>query len=151
MKYTGATRGRVFVMKFDDGDDINAEIEKMARKEKIKTAFFVFLGGLRQGDLVSGPKKPVIPPDPYWHSVRDGWEVSGTGSVFSGKQGPQVHIHISAGKKKASVTGCLRKNSKVFITVEAVLYELKGVKAAKEIDEATGVNLLKITAPPGVK
>jgi predicted DNA-binding protein with PD1-like motif len=149
MKYSKGSIGRVYVVKFDDGEDLNIEMEKLVRKEKIKTGFFFFLGGLRQGDIVSGPKKPVIPPDPYWHSFDGAWEVFGSGSVFTGKQGPQVHIHTSMGKKKKALTGCVRKNSKVFITVEAVFYELKGVKAAKEIDEATGVNMLKILAGGG--
>lgn len=144
MKYTKGSIGRVFVLKFENGEDINVEMEKFVKKEKIRTGFFFFLGGMEKGDIVSGPKKPVIPPDPYLHSFGGAWEVFGTGSIFTGRQGPQVHIHISAGKKKKALTGCLRKNSRVFITTETVLYELKGVGAVKELDEATGVNMLKI-------
>jgi predicted DNA-binding protein with PD1-like motif len=144
MKYSAGKIGRVFTVKFDNDDDPNEEILGMVKKEKIRTAFFIFLGGLKEGKIVAGPKKPVIPPDPRWVAFRDAWEVFGTGSVFSGKQGPQVHIHTSMGKKEKTLTGCLRRDGRVFITMEAVLFELKGVKAVKEIDEATGVNMLRI-------
>jgi predicted DNA-binding protein with PD1-like motif len=48
------------------------------------------------------------------------------------------------GKKLKTLTGCVRKRSKVFLVIEAVVFELKGVKATKEIDPKTGLNLLKI-------
>ena len=48
------------------------------------------------------------------------------------------------GKKTKTLTGCIRKDSKVFLVIEAVVFELRGVKAAKEIDPGTGLNLLKI-------
>jgi predicted DNA-binding protein with PD1-like motif len=148
MKYSKGTVGRTYTIKFDNNEDINLEIKKFAEKEKIKTAFFVFLGGLKEGKIVAGPKKPVIPPDPYWLSFKDAWEVFGTGSVFSGKQGIQVHIHTSMGKKKKAIAGCLRKDAKVFITMEAMLVEINGVKAVKELDETSGVNMLKILRQP---
>jgi predicted DNA-binding protein with PD1-like motif len=48
------------------------------------------------------------------------------------------------GKRKDTLTGCVRKDTKVFLVIEAVVFELKGVKANKEIDPRTGLNLLKI-------
>ena len=50
------------------------------------------------------------------------------------------------GKRKDVLTGCVRRDSKVFLVIEAVVFELKGVKAAKDIDPATGLNLLQIGA-----
>ncbi len=144
MKYTAGKIGRVFTLKFDNNDDFNIEILNFVKKEKISTAFFVFLGALKEGKIVAGPVKPVIPPDPKWLSFKDAWEVFGTGSVFSGAQGPQVHIHTSMGKGGKTMTGCVRKDTKIFITIEAMLIELKGMKAMKEMDAETGVNMLKI-------
>lgn len=143
MIYTEAKIGRTFVIKFENNDDLMAELEKFIIKEKIKTGFFVFLGGMKKGDMVCGPKKPVIPPVPNWVSFKDSWEVFGTGSVFEGKTSPQIHIHTAMGKKTKTLTGCIRKNAEVFITVEAFFMELKGIKARKEIDEKTGINMLK--------
>jgi predicted DNA-binding protein with PD1-like motif len=48
------------------------------------------------------------------------------------------------GKKNRVITGCVRKDSKVFLVLEAIIFELKGVKATKSIDPKTGLNLLKI-------
>lgn len=143
MKYTSGKIKAVHVLKFENNDDLIAETETFIIKKKIKTAFFMFLGGMRKGDLVSGPKKPVIPPVPFWHSYDKGWDVFGVGSVFLGAGGkPQIHIHSSLGSKKRVKTGCMRKNAKVFIVVEALMFELSGVKAEKGIDPATGINTL---------
>ena len=144
MKYTKGAIGRVFLIKFSDKDIFLKEIEKIARKEKIKAATMIFLGALREGVLVTGPKKTVIPPEPNWVKFRDGWEVFGIGTIFTNKKGPQIHIHASLGKKKRVFTGCVRKDSKVFLVIEAVVFELKGVKAGKDIDPTTGLNLLNI-------
>lgn len=144
MKYTKGSVGRVFLIKFDNKDVLLDEIDKLARRERIKAATFIFLGALREGDLVTGPKKPVIPPEPNWTSFRDAWEVLGIGTIFTNKKGPQIHIHTAMGKKDKVLTGCIRKGTKVFLVIEAVLFELKGIKAAKEIDPTTGLNLLRI-------
>lgn len=144
MRYTQGTIGRVFVLKFDHGDILIDEISKLAKKERLKAATLVFIGALEKGHLVTGPKKPVIPPEPNWVGFKDAWEVMGIGTLFTNKSGPQIHIHTSMGKKLKVLTGCVRKESQVFLVVEAVVFELKGVKASKEIDPRTGLNLLRI-------
>ena len=146
MKYTKGKLGRVFLIKFNDRDIFLKELEKFTRKEKIKAAAMIFIGALREGNLVTGPKKTVIPPEPNWVKFKDGWEVFGIGTIFTNKKGPQIHIHASLGKNKKVFTGCVRKDSKVFLVIEAVVFELKGVKAGKDIDPATGLNLLQIHA-----
>jgi uncharacterized protein len=144
MQYTKGTIGRVFVLKFEDDDAVIDKLNVFLKKEGVKTATMIFLGALKKGHLVTGPKKPVIPPQPNWVAFKDGWEVMGMGSVFTNKTGPQIHIHASMGKKNKVLTGCVRKDSKVFLVIEAVVFELKGVKATKEIDPKTGINLLQI-------
>ena len=144
MDYTCGSIGRIFLCKFQDDDIIIQELNRLARKEKIKTAVFHFIGALKKGHLVTGPKEPVIPPEPNWRTFKDGWEVMGTGTIFTNKSGPQVHVHATIGKKDKMMTGCVRKDSKVFLVLEAVVFELKNVKATKDIDVKTGLNLLKI-------
>lgn len=145
MKYTTGKIKAVHVLKFENNDDFLAETSTFIKKKKIKTAFFMFLGALKKGDIVSGPKKPVIPPVPFWNSFDNAWEVFGTGSVFHGKGGsPQIHVHASLGKGKKVKMGCVRKNARIFIVIEALLLELSGIKAVKEIDPKTGINMLKI-------
>ena len=136
--------GRVFLVKFDNKDDILRSLEGFVSKERLKSAVLVFLGAFRKGQLVTGPKKAVVPPEPNWKAFDDGWEVMGVGTVFSGKKGPQIHMHAAMGKKDKALTGCVRKKVEVFMVIEAVVFELKGVKARKEIDPGTGLNLLKI-------
>ena len=144
MKYTKGKIGRIFLVKFEDDDILTDKIAELAKKEKIKAGVLVFLGALKKGKLVTGPKKPVIPPEPNWVSFKDGWEVMGIGTVFINSKGPQIHIHSAMGKKQKTLIGCVRKDSKVFLVIEAVLFELKGIKATKDIDPKTGLNLLKI-------
>lgn len=145
MKYTKGSLGRIFLVKFENDDILIDKLQELARKEKIKAGVLVFLGALRQGTLVTGPKKPVIPPHPNKLIFKDGWEVMGIGTIFSNKRAaPQLHIHAAMGKKGRALTGCVREKSRVFLVIEAVILELKGVKAAKDIDPKTGLNLLKI-------
>ncbi|MCU0665685.1 MAG: DNA-binding protein [Candidatus Omnitrophica bacterium] len=144
MEYTKGNLGRIFVLKFKDDDILFDELENFVRKEKVRSAVMVFIGALKKGDLVTGPKKPVIPPVPNWVKFNNGWEAMGVATVFTNKKGPQIHIHASMGKKKKVLTGCVRKQSKVFLVIEAVVFELENVRASKDIDPLTGLNLLKI-------
>lgn len=158
MRYSKGRIGRIFLLKFEDDDIVIRELGRFAKAERLKAAAFIFLGALKKGDIVTGPKKPVIPPEPNWVKFKDGWEVMGIGTIFTGRKGlssaggakrrpvqdPQIHIHTSMGKKDRVITGCVRKDSKVFLVIEAIVFELKGVKAAKDIDPRTGLNLLKI-------
>ncbi|MCX5668605.1 MAG: DUF296 domain-containing protein [Candidatus Omnitrophica bacterium] len=144
MQYTQGTIGRVFLVKFQDGDILIDNLTELAKQEQIKAASVIFIGALKQGDLVTGPKQPVIPPEPNKVVFKDGWEVMGIGTIFTNSKGPQMHIHASMGKKNKVLTGCVRGKSKVFLVIEAVILELKGIKASKDIDPKTGLNLLRI-------
>jgi len=144
MKYTKGSLGRVFLLKFEDDDILIDHLSRFISKERVKAACMVFIGALKKGDLVTGPKKPVIPPQPNKVSFKDGWEVMGIATVFTNAKGPQIHIHSSMGKKQKALTGCVRGKSRVFLVIEAVVFELKGIKAGKDIDPKTGLNLLKI-------
>lgn len=144
MKYTKGSVGRIFLIKFDDDDVLLDELDRLARKEKIESATLVFIGALKKGDIVTGPKKPVIPPEPNWVAFKDAWEVMGIGTIYTNSRGPQIHLHASMGKRLKTLTGCVRKKSKVFLVIEAIIFELNGVKAVKELDPATGLSLLKI-------
>jgi len=132
------------LVKFENKDILIPNLAALSKREKIKAASVIFIGALREGDLVTGPRKPVIPPQPNKLTFKDGWEVMGLGTIFTNAKGPQIHIHASMGKKRKVLTGCVRGGSKVFLVIEAVILELKGVKASKDIDPKTGLNLLRI-------
>ncbi|MDD3088219.1 MAG: DNA-binding protein [Candidatus Omnitrophica bacterium] len=145
MKYTCGKIGRIFVLKFNDKDILLDKLAEFTKKERLRAATILFIGALRQGDLVTGPKKPVIPPQPNKVIFKGGWEVMGIGTIFTNSKGPQIHIHSSMGRKSKAFTGCVRGKSQVFLVIEAVVFELKGVKASKGIDLHTGLNLLNIS------
>ncbi|MBU1007165.1 MAG: DNA-binding protein [Candidatus Omnitrophica bacterium] len=128
--------------RFDDGDVLIDEIKRLAVKERISAGLIVMIGALRKGHIVTGPKKPKIPPDPNWETFKDAWEIAGLGTIFKGKKGPEIHIHGALGKGKKTLAGCIRKDSKVFLLIEAVIFELKGIKAEKKLDPKTGLKLL---------
>lgn len=144
MKYTQGSIGKVFVLKFENNDILLDELSAFIKKENIKSATVMFIGALRKGQLVTGPKEPVIPPEPNKVNFQDGWEVMGIGTVFTNPKGPQIHIHASMGKKNKVLTGCIRAKSKIFLVIEAIVFELVGVKASKDIDPKTGLNLLRV-------
>lgn len=146
MQYTKGSVGRIFVVKFEDGDVLLEELSALVKKEKIKSAAMIFIGALKKGDLVTGPKKPVIPPEPNKVNFEKAWEALGVGTIFTNKSGPQIHIHSAMGKKLRTLTGCVRGKSEVFLVIEAIIFELKGVNATKTIDAKTGLNLLRIYA-----
>jgi len=143
MKSAAGRLKTVHVLKFEDKDDFIEETKAFIKRKKIKAAFFMFLGALRKGGIVSGPKKPVIPPVPLWGSFDGAWEAFGVGSSFlNEKNEPQIHIHSSLGKGSRTKMGCVRKNSEVFIVIEALLFEIAGLKAGKKLDTKTGINSL---------
>ncbi len=144
MEYTKGSIGRVFLLKFNNKDIVINELSSFVKKEKLKAATIIFLGALRQGKLVTGPKKPVIPPEPNWVGFSDGWETMGIGTIFTNAKGAQIHLHTAMGKKNKFLVGCLRGDSKVFLVIEAIVFELKGIKTTKQIDPKTGLNMLMI-------
>ncbi|MDD5136008.1 MAG: DNA-binding protein [Candidatus Omnitrophica bacterium] len=144
MKYTQAKLGRIFVLKFEDGDVLVKSLGNFAKNEKLRSALVIFIGALKKGELVTGPRKPIIPPVPNKVDFKDAWETLGIGTIFTNSKGAQIHIHGAMGKKLKTLTGCVRGRSEVFLVVEAVIFELKGAGMTKDIDPATGLNLLRI-------
>jgi len=143
MQYTKGQIKRVILARFDDGDVLLDELKKLAKKELISAGVLVLIGALREGHVVTGPKRPKIPPKPHWETFKDAWEVVGIGTIFKGQKGPEIHIHGTLGKGKKTLSGCIRKDSKVFLLIEAIIFELKGIKARKNLDPKTGLKLLK--------
>ncbi len=144
MKYKQGSFGRVFVLRFDDQDDLLKEIKSVAVTEAIKVGTVMLLGGLRQVGVVSGPKEPVIPPDPQWVNVSDGREVLGFGTLFWKGEEPIIHLHGAVGRNRETITGCIRKESSVYLVIEAVITEILGIDASKTLDAKTGLVMLEL-------
>lgn len=144
MRYQVGSPGRIIIVQFDDGDDMLAHLVTVARKEDIRAAVFSVVGGMRQGDIVVGPEKDELPPQPIWKQLGESHETVGLGTIFWEGSEPKVHFHGVFGKKDTVRAGCLRKMSEVFLILEAVIIEIQGVSAVRELDPATGMALLKL-------
>lgn len=137
--------GRVFVVKFEDGDDLHEGIIRVAKKESVTTGFFYLLGGMRSAGMVCGPKEPVLPPEPAWEGFTNGREILGIGSIFLKDGEPAIHLHGAVGKFGTTLTGCVRKDAKVFLVVEAMILEVTGIDARKVVNEKTGIAMLELS------
>jgi len=125
MEYQTGSIGRIFTIRFDDGDDFLAELTKLAISENITAGWFNIIGGLREADVVTGPEKPVMPPKPIWHDVREVKEVVGIGSIFRDENNePKIHLHTSLGHHGESMTVCVRKGTKTYLILEVYLIEI---------------------------
>jgi uncharacterized protein len=142
MKYARGTVGRIFFVRFEHGEDILEKIRELAEKESISLATITLIGALKDATIVCGPSKPEIPPEPVFVSFDDGREVLGIGTLVRRKDGIHPHIHGSFGKGEQALTGCLRKDCRTFITIEALITEVSGVTAERKKDDKTGIELL---------
>ena len=144
MKYQIGKPGRVIVVRFEDHDDILANLVTIAKKENIRAAVVHLVGGMREGSIVVGPENDEFPPKPVWKRLGQSHEVIGFGTIFWHDDEPKVHFHGAFGKKDMVKVGCLRADSETFLVLEAVITEIEGVTARRELDPASGMVLLKI-------
>ena len=136
--------GRVFLVKFEYRDDLLAGLREVAAWEQIKAGTITLLGDMRSAGVVSGPKEPVIPPEPMWINFQDGREVIGVGTLFWQGAEPVIHLHGAIGRDTTAVVGCVRRDSSVSIVVEAVIAEMIGIDARRELSGITGVMMLEL-------
>ena len=94
--------------------------------------------------LVVGPEDgDAMPPVPVERVLDEAHEIEGVGTIFPNEEGvPVLHMHIACGREGKSVTGCVRRGVKVWKVAEVVIVEMAGVKACREVDAATGFELL---------
>jgi predicted DNA-binding protein with PD1-like motif len=140
MEYQAGTMGRVFYARLDDGEDLHDGIRHLVTKEKVECAWFQIFGGLRRAGVVIGPREPVMPPDPVWQDVENTREVIGTGSVFWDNDQPLIHLHAALGHHGETLTGCVRRDTKVYLVIELMLVEVKGIDVTRPWFEQGGFN-----------
>lgn len=142
MDYRQGTTGRVFSIRFDDGDDFLEELLAIIKKENIRQGWFQVIGGLRQAEFVTGPKEPTMPPEPVWDSVDGARETLGTGTVFWDGDEPKIHLHAALGHHGQTTTACVRKGTRVYLILEVMLIEIAGIAADRPWYEKGGFNRL---------
>ncbi|SHG60548.1 Predicted DNA-binding protein with PD1-like DNA-binding motif [Thermosyntropha lipolytica DSM 11003] len=143
MKYQEGQIGRVFVVNFEHGDDIIKELKALAENKNISSALVVILGALQSGHMVVGPQECTIPPLGLPFTFTDGREVLGIGTLFKGEdKKPSLHMHVAVGREDKVRVGCLRKDAEVYLTIEAVILELNGLRSMRAFNEEMQINLL---------
>ncbi len=144
MKYSQGSYGRVFLIKFEDKDNLLESLKNIAKTEGVMAGTITLLGGMRTAAIVTGSKEAVIPPEPMWLDVNDGREVIGIGTLFWKGDEPVVHLHGAFGREQETFTGCVRKDSSVYLVMEAVIAEITGINARRALDEKSGVVMLDL-------
>ena len=144
MKYQVGNPGRMIVAKFDDHDDVLANLADIAKKENIKAGVLYLVGGMREGKMVVGPETDELPPKPVWKKLGESHEILGIGTIFWHNDEPKIHFHGAFGKKEMVKVGCLREKAETFLVLEAVIIEMEGINATREIDPEIGMALLKL-------
>ncbi len=143
MDYRTGRVGRVITIRFDHGEDFLEGLKEIVLKEKITNGWFQLIGALDRAGVVTGPKEPVVPPDAIWKNIDEVREIVGSGSVYmdgSADNTPKIHLHGAMGHDRETITACIRKNSRVYLLLEVILFELYGIEAVRSWDEVTGIN-----------
>lgn len=142
MEYRQGSTGRVFCIRFDDGDDFLGGLTELIKKEEVRQGWFHVIGGLRAAQVVTGPKAPTMPPEPVWAELSTVRETLGTGTVFWDGNEPRLHLHAALGHHGDTLTGCVRKGTKVYLVLEVMLIEIAGLAADRPWFAEGGFNRL---------
>lgn len=142
MDYRSGKVGRVFAVRFDEGDDFLGELTSLIVKENIRSGWFHVIGGLREAGVVTGPEKPVMPPQPVWAELDTVRETLGTGTIFWDDNEPKIHLHAALGHHGDTLTACVRRGTKVYLVLEVFITETVGINATRPWYEKGGFNRL---------
>ena len=146
MKSSEGRLGRVFVIRFEDGDILPECIERFAEEQGVTTGHVILIGGIGSGKVVVGPENSEDrPPQPMVLPVSGVSEVAGVGVLAPGEDGkPALHIHAALGRAGQTLTGCLRQGVTTWVLAEAILYEITGAQVKRVMNEDVGFNLLEV-------
>jgi predicted DNA-binding protein with PD1-like motif len=145
MKFSQGKEGRIFVIRLEDGEVIHETLERFATDHHIVAATVSIIGAADKGSkLVVGPeKRDAMPPKPMEYTLPEVHEITGVGTIFPSENGQSIlHMHIACGRQGDAVAGCVRKGVRIWKTAEVVIREIVGTNARREMDFATGFELL---------
>jgi uncharacterized protein len=147
MKSIDGTSGRVFVLRLDRDDLLPKCIEDFAAEKQIRLAQVVFIGGIYQGNLVTGPRKTAdLQPDPIVLPVSEAHDAFALGIIAPGENGvPALHMHGALGRSGQTIAGCFQNGVSVWLVGEAVIYEiLSGSTVRRVVDKTAKLTLFEI-------
>ena len=108
MRYTEGSLGRIFVLRLEDGDPLNATVEAFAREHGVRRGLAFYVGGGAPGtSLVVGPDATrtdgVIP---LFHPLTAPHETFAVGTLFPDEAGePYLHMHAACGREGDATVG----------------------------------------------
>lgn len=148
MKFHEMRRGRVFVLKLENGDLVKQSIEEFAKEHGIANGFYTVEGIVAAGSSfvvgLCGADEGHY--DPIVYKLENNSEFFGVGTIavdcVSGH--PTIHMHGSVGRNGQAVTGCFRESVKVWMSMEVVLEELLGDNICRRYDPVYGIRGLDI-------
>lgn len=145
MKVAEGRIGRIFVIRLEDGDVVPDCLEQFAAENKISVGFVTIIGGIGEGEIVTGPRNSLdMPPAPIFLPLDGAHEVVGTGVLAPDNEGrPVLHLHAALGRAGKTTTGCLRPGVKTWLVGEVVLCEILGVSSKRMVDPRSGFALLE--------
>ncbi len=143
MKYTTSQIKRTFIVKFEHDDDFLKELTGLIKKENIKAGLINLLGALQESEFVVGPKENKVPPEAIYNKLEKPRELLGIGTIFWKGDEPKVHLHAGIGREDKVNIGCIRKNSKIFLIIEAIIFELDST-AERVHDPKTNLDILEL-------
>lgn len=132
-------------MRIDHGEDLIESLQMFLEKKGIESCTTLFLGALSNGQAVTGPKRPEIPPQPNFEAYESAWEVFGMATVYPSGDGPRLHIHSGLGRGREALIGCIREKARVYLLVEMVLFEICSLEAERVWDEEMQLFLLTLS------
>lgn len=142
MEYREGRIGRLFSIVFRDGEDPLEGIKAVAMEKEVRVGWFFLIGGLREGSVVTGPEEPVIPPQPVWKEFRnDAREILATGTIVWNDHEPMLHLHAAMARGDDTNVGCLRRDARAFLIMEALVIEVDGLDLRRRLDERSGLFL----------
>ena len=139
--------GRVFVLRLDHDDPLPKSIEDFAAEKQIQLAQVVFIGGIYNGNLVTGPRVTAAPrPEPIVLPVDGAADAVATGLIARGENGnPVLHMHGALGRSGQTITGCFQKGVSVWLVGEAIIYEiLGGSNTRRVLNKSANLTLFEI-------
>lgn len=146
MRHSEGSIGRVFVIRFEDGDKLPDAIEEFARDKKVLRGLCVLVGGIDDGGrIVCGPSDPEASPIvPMIHTLVGVHEIAAVGTIFPDEEGrPRIHMHAALGREGTTRAGCIRTGIEVWKLGEAILLEITGNTAHRRRDPATGFEVME--------
>ncbi len=145
MKYSEGKTGRIFVIKFEDGDKLPEMLEDFAAEHGVLRGTCIMVGGINDGGkIVVGPEDGNSrPPIPIPFELTGAHEAAAVGTIFPNAEGkPVLHMHAALGREGITRTGCIRLGVEAWLVTEVILLEITDNSACRIIDPAAGFELL---------